>query len=131
MEWKFYSFDKRPVNYEDLSKNEEIATGIKKKPEISENYKIGNKIYNVCMLDLENHYAGVHEVKFIDTEEVEETLETEFTCPYCGYVYNDAFELDYEGEINCPRCNSKLEYTKQITIEYEVKPVKRAAIIKV
>ena len=131
MEWSFYSLDERPVNYDDLSKNKEIAVDIKINPEISANYKISEKIYNVGILDIENRYAGVHEINFADIEEVDEMLEESFTCPYCGYIHYDAFELDDEGEINCPGCNSELEFERIVTVEYNVIPKKKADVIKV
>ncbi|MBY6842786.1 hypothetical protein [Clostridium botulinum] len=131
MEWNLYSFDKKTVNYEDLSKNPLIATGVKNNPNISDNLKINGKIYHICMIDLENHYAGVHEVTFKKGLDLQESIDEDFICPYCGYVYNDAFELDDEGDIDCPRCDSKLHYEKQVTVEYAVIPVKKAKIINV
>lgn len=121
MNWELYSLDRRNINYSDLSENETIITTIKNQPKISDNLKIGNRIYHV----------GVHEINFIDEEDIEENLEDEFTCPYCGYIYNDAFELQDEGNINCPNCSSELEYSRIVTIEYSVTPIKRSKITKI
>lgn len=129
--WEVYSLDTKPVNYEDLSKNQIIIATVKKKPEISANLKIGDKIYSVSMLDFEKQHIGVHEFKFVDSEEIEETLEGEFTCPYCGCVDYDAFEMSDEGECKCPRCNSELKYERQVSIQYMVTPIKKAKVIKV
>lgn len=128
MDWELYSLDRRNINYSDLSDNTPIIAKIKNQPKISDNLKIGNKIYHVGMLDIQKHHVGVHEINFIDEDEVEETLEDEFTCPYCGYIYSDAFELQDEGNINCPSCGSELEYTRIVTVEYSVTPIKRAKI---
>ena len=131
MAFKLYSLDRRNINYADLSENETVIATIKNQPKISDNLKIGNKIYHVGMIDLEKHHIGVHEINFIDEDEVEETLEDEFTCPYCGYIYNDAFELQDEGDIKCPNCSSELEYSRIINIEYSVTPIKKAKIKEV
>jgi len=128
MDWELYSLDRRNINYSNLSDNTLIITKIKKQPKISDNLKIGDKIYHVGMLDIQKHHVGVHEINFIDIDEVEETLEDDFTCPYCGYIYDDAFELANEGNINCPNCSSELEYSRVVTVEYSVTPVKRAKI---
>jgi DNA-directed RNA polymerase subunit RPC12/RpoP len=131
MNWELYSLDKRHINWEDISKDEIVIATIKNQPKISDNLKIGSKIYHVSILDIQKHHVGVHEINFIEGDEVKEALEEDFECPYCGYVYYDAFELQDEGEIKCPNCSSELEYTRITTIEYSVEPVKRAKIKKV
>lgn len=131
MSWELYSLDRRNINYADLSENETVITTIKNQPKLSDNLKIGNKIYHVGMLDIQKHHVGVHEIDFIDEDEILDTLEDEFTCPYCEYIYNDAFELQDEGNINCPRCGSELAYSRIVKVEYSVIPVKKAKIKEV
>lgn len=53
MDWELYSLDRRNINYSDLSDNTSIIAKIKKQPKISDNLKIGDRIYHVGMLDFE------------------------------------------------------------------------------
>ncbi|SFM09746.1 hypothetical protein [Pelosinus propionicus] len=132
MSWKVFLLNS-PVNYEDISKS---RTGdnlkpiglINTKPKISDNLQINNKIYHVCMLVFEEKYIGVREISFVDEDEVDETVEENFTCPYCQYIDPDAFELEDEGERNCPGCGSEIKYIRRVSVEYVVEPVKRAKI---
>lgn len=129
MDWELYSLDRRNINYADLGENETIIATIKNQSNISDNLKIGDKIYHVGMLDIQKHHVGVHGINFVDNDDVQETLDEEFTCPYCGYIDQDAFEMEDEGKCKCPHCSSELEYSRIVTIEYNVVPVRRAEII--
>jgi DNA-directed RNA polymerase subunit RPC12/RpoP len=131
MDWELYSLDRRNINYSDLSEGTTLISTIKNQPKISDNLKIGDNVYHVGMIDMQKHHIGVHKINFIDENEVLDTLEDEFTCPYCGYIYNDAFELQDEGNINCPRCGSELAYERIVHVEYSVVPVKKAKVKEV
>jgi uncharacterized Zn-finger protein len=131
MQWKIFSLDNRKINYDNLGENQIPITEIDKMPDISDNLKIDNKIYSVSIISYKDNCVGVHEINYIDNEDVEETDELEFTCPYCGYEYLDAFELEDEGEINCPRCDSELKFVKDVVVTYRVEPIKRKDIIKI
>ena len=131
MAWKIFDLNLYSGGLEDFSKGQQKLIEVKNKQEMGSNLKINGRIYNVCRLDLINQHIGVREIKFVDPEEVDETLESEFTCPYCGYVDRDSFELQESDEINCPRCDSEVSYEREVTVEYRVVPIKRARIKKI
>lgn len=95
--------------------------------EICDNYKIGNRYYHVCYINPAKGEVGVEEIKFKDVIENIE-YEEEFICPYCGEVYEDAWELDSKGVIKCPSCSSDLEYQKDCIVTYSVYPKNKAEI---
>lgn len=130
MGYKLYCLDGIRVDYDNFSNGAKFLIELEEPPEVSENIEIQGKVYSVCMLSLRNNQAGLRTINFNDSEEVDETREETFTCPYCNYEYIDAFELSDDGEINCPRCHSKLEYERIITVEYNVFPKKKADIIR-
>lgn len=127
----YYLEDGIKINYNDLSQNGKYLIELKERPKIGSNLEINNNVYSVCMIMGENNSVGVRKVNFKDEEEIDETLEDEFTCPYCGYINEDGFELEDNGEYNCPRCNSELEFERVVAIEYNVIPKKKADVIKV
>lgn len=55
----------------------------------------------------------------------------EFTCPYCGYQDDDAWELSDDGETQCGNCFSELKYERHVTVEYNVTPVKLSSILHI
>lgn len=91
---------------------------------------IDGKSYRLCMYDNKKDILAVEPVKL--NEEAEEIeYNSEFECPYCGSVNDDAWELDDEGETYCGSCGSELEYERVVTIEYNIKPKKCALITRV
>ncbi|WP_193065321.1 hypothetical protein [Oceanobacillus oncorhynchi] len=61
-------------------------------------------------------------------EEIE--WSSDFICPYCGHEDPDAFELSDLGETECSACGSELEYEREYTVEYNIKPIKCAPVTK-
>lgn len=55
----------------------------------------------------------------------ETTINPDIVCPYCFHTFKDSYEYGDEsfpeGE-ECPKCNNRFHYTKQITVEYETRP---------
>jgi transcription elongation factor Elf1 len=53
-----------------------------------------------------------------------DTLDTrEITCPYCGYVFGDSWEvnqgeMEWEEDIDCGRCGKTFLAFKQVTVTY-------------
>ena len=101
MKWKIFnligengrtSYDIGEKTVQLLETNKEQETGT--------NLKINGKIYHVCMINYTKNEIGVREINFVDLEDVEETVESEFTCPFCVHVYCDAFELSDFGEVD-------------------------------
>lgn len=114
---------------------EEITDGIfltetNKEMNIGDNIELNSKTYTICNIYPSKNLAGVREFNFVEDEEVEETSEEVFTCPYCNYKDDDAFELPDYGEIECPQCGSKLKYEREVTVSYNVEPIEKAEIIK-
>ncbi|KZL88653.1 hypothetical protein [Clostridium magnum] len=126
----YYLKDGTRINYEDLSQSGRYLIDLDERPEIGSNLEIDNNLYSVCMI-MEHNMVGVRAFNFKDDDEVDETLESEFTCPYCGHIYQDAFELEDTGERTCTRCNSELEFERVVTVEYSVIPKKKADVIKI
>lgn len=98
-------------------------------PEIGMNVEVNGKVYYICSLSPGKNIASAKVIEF-NNDPAEEYNE-DFTCPFCGYVDHDAFELEAEGVINCGGCGSKLEYSREITISYSVIPIKKNEPIKV
>lgn len=86
--------------------------------------------YSVCCISREENKMAVDRLEKFDTD-AEETDESDWTCPYCGYVNDDAFELDDEVEnYKCPRCGSTVNSTRIISWTYNVEPVKANDVTK-
>ncbi|WP_243765414.1 hypothetical protein [Bacillus arachidis] len=57
--------------------------------------------------------------------------ENHLTCPYCGGKNYDAFELSEDNDtINCGKCGSEIEYSREVEVTYSTRPVKRNNPIK-
>lgn len=53
------------------------------------------------------------------TNEKHEVTASEATCPWCGYVLTDSWELsDEEESIECPNCYLSFSCTRNIDIDY-------------
>lgn len=96
--------------------------------------QINGQIYSACcglsIKEKENEYKWV-EVEPLETYNIEKgdiedaennTWQTEkLTCPVCGYVDEDSWEIgDGDDNYKCPRCGSSLsvevEYSKTFTV---------------
>lgn len=76
-------------------------------------------------------YAGVRKIE-IDLEPSDREYKNNLTCPYCGYVDNDSWELssDCEEEHECGRCGGVMSYERIVTVEYSSSPVKPPVIVE-
>ncbi|WP_228275542.1 hypothetical protein [Gracilibacillus oryzae] len=91
---------------------------------------IDGKSYRHCMYNVKKDILCVEPTELDeDPDDVDDC--SEFTCPYCGYKDQDAFELSDNGTTECSSCGSNLEYERTYTIEYNVRPVKCAPITRV
>lgn len=55
-------------------------------------------------------------------EEKEVYSEDELTCPYCGFVYSDSWELyDSSDEEYCEECGNVFSYERIVTCTYQSK----------
>jgi|SRR5690625_3022290 len=97
---------------------------------------VDGKSYRHCSYDIKKDILCVEPVEL--NEDAGEIEYDEFTCPYCGNVDDDAFELSDFGETECSACGSDLEYERVVTVEYNVvtveynvAPVKCAPITRI
>lgn len=53
-------------------------------------------------------------------------LQNEVTCPLCGYVFRDSWEMElseYEEEIECRSCEKSFMVTKVVDVSYTSEPI--------
>jgi hypothetical protein len=91
---------------------------------------IDGKSYRHCMYNSKKDILAVEPVN-LNEEPEEIEYSSDFECPFCGSIDQDAWELDDEGETHCGSCGSELEYEKVVTVEYNIRPKKCAQITKV
>lgn len=97
---------------------------------ISTNIMLDGKVYHVCAKYPQNNLIGVREIQLESTPEDVE-YESHLTCPYCGGKNYDAFELSEDNDtINCGKCGSEIEYSREVEVTYSTRPVKRNNPIK-
>lgn len=88
--------------------------------------------YRHCMYDNRKDILCVEPVKQLNVEGSEVEYSSDFTCPYCGSVDDDAWELsDDEGETHCGSCGSEMKYERVVTVEYNIRPVKCAPVTRI
>lgn len=51
---------------------------------------------------------------------------SEITCPHCGYVHSDSWEMS-EGEQECSDCERPFEVERVVTVEYRTAKITRVA----
>jgi len=90
---------------------------------------INNQAYTMCWFAPLKNILGVYPTEL--NEEPEEKEYGDFECPYCGSIDDGAFELEDRGETQCGNCNSELSFERHVTVEYTVKPVKLAPIMRI
>jgi hypothetical protein len=99
-------------------------------PDISVNFEIDGETYHVVSTYERAGMIGVRPFEY--NEEVEEDLyEDNLTCPYCGYEDGDSFELSDEGETDCGRCGSEIEYERVVEVKYVSTPKKKNEVVKI
>ena len=48
--------------------------------------------------------------------------EPHITCPYCGWINQDSWDMSVYGETECPECERKFSYERDIV--YHTRPIK-------
>ncbi|MCU4813635.1 hypothetical protein OCF19_26380 [Bacillus cereus] len=97
---------------------------------IGVNVLIDGKVYHVCGKYPHNNLIGVKEITLLSTP-VDNKYENYLICPYCGGKNRDARKRSQDnGIINCDKCGSQIEYSREIEITYSTRPVKRNNPIK-
>lgn len=86
-------------------------------------FAIEDKMYTLCAVSPKEKFVAVEEVDAIE-KEPNMTYGEEFVCPYCKKIDEVAFELyESEGVTVCEECGSNIEYTIDMSVTYEVRPV--------
>lgn len=92
---------------------------------------VDGKSYRHSMYNIEKDILAVKPTE-LNEQGSEVEYSSDFTCPYCGSVDDDAWELSSdEGEKNCSSCGSDIEYEKVVTVEYNIRPVKCAPVTRI
>lgn len=50
----------------------------------------------------------------------------EIVCPYCGFAYQDSWEIVQDGKMNCEECGEKFNYFIECSVSYfteKIKPI--------
>jgi hypothetical protein len=50
--------------------------------------------------------------------EIDHEYTNEVVCPYCGYVENDSWECDDDGEMECGSCEKPFDMTRHKSVSY-------------
>lgn len=107
----------------------DLVKEVPEEPDTSGIFEVDGKTYRWCAKNFASKIVGVKEVT-LDFDPDEEN-EDDLKCPYCGSVYEDAWEMSAdEDKIECSSCNSTIEYQRETYVRYTVTPVKMAEIRK-
>jgi predicted RNA-binding Zn-ribbon protein involved in translation (DUF1610 family) len=59
--------------------------------------------------------------------EIDTDYQSNATCPYCGHVDADSWEIDFgdfmdgEAEVDCPECGEPYIVTRNVTVDYSTR----------
>ena len=53
-----------------------------------------------------------------ENKDIEHEYTEEIVCPWCGYETGDSWECSDEGEEECPECQKKFNYSRNIQVSY-------------
>lgn len=84
---------------------------------------IKGSLYTVNRASFDGHggYSMmiVTKVELENEDDCEDTIEENVTCPVCGYVESDSWELpEDDDEYECGNCHAVLSYCRNVTVEY-------------
>ncbi|MGW5955862.1 hypothetical protein [Bacillus mycoides] len=114
----------------DENKEPEVIKVVNCDLAISTNIMIDGKVYHVCAKYPQNNLIGVREIQLQSTT-ADVEYEEHLTCPYCGEKDVDAWERSQDNDtIDCSKCGSEIEYSREVEITYSTKPIKRNNPIK-
>lgn len=86
--------------------------------DFSDIVKIMDTDYSLCYGNKENgeQYYGVRKIEWKD--DINDLIEDEVTCPYCGYS-QESFEMaDSDDHYICDHCKSEFSYEKVVNVDY-------------
>ncbi|MCG8400868.1 MAG: hypothetical protein MJA84_04650 [Firmicutes bacterium] len=80
-------------------------------------------------INFQDKIAGIREIQF--KKQPEEKYDSDWICPYCGFIDFDAFELgDSDDKAECQMCGSIVSYEREVHFTYRVCPVKPQEVIE-
>ncbi|OKP95077.1 hypothetical protein [Paenibacillus sp. P46E] len=107
----------------------ELVKEVEVEPEFGETFEINGKTYRCCGKSLQAKVLGVEEITI--NQEPDEECGDELICPYCGHEQGDAWELSADSDkMECGSCGSEIEYEREYSVSYTVKPVKMCDVVK-
>ncbi len=109
----------------DIEERGEYIFETKRTLDVYDLIKKNDDFYSVCSKNIGKDVVGVDKVEFEINPD--ETIEDEFTCPYCKEIDYDAFEKS-DGETYCGSCGSTVELDYYHG-NYNVKPIFPTSII--
>lgn len=109
----------------DIEERGEYIFETKRTLDVYDLIKKNDDFYSVCSKNIGKDVVGVDKVEFEINPD--ETIEEEFTCPYCKKIDYDAFEKS-DGETYCGSCGSTVELDYYHG-NYNVKPIFPTSII--
>ena len=85
---------------------------------IHEAIKIGKDYYIPGIISANSTKAGVRKATLTLGKGASMDCENEFTCPCCGAIDYNSFELDDDGDTRCGSCDALLSFERVATVEY-------------
>lgn len=109
----------------EIKERGELIFETERELEVYDLIKKNDDFYSVCIKEKCTDTVGVNKINF--ELNPDETIEQDFTCPYCKNVDYDGFEKT-DGETYCGSCGSTVELD-YYNGNYNVKPVFPTSII--
>ena len=125
---KIYDFDVKNKNYNHIEQNPFLGE-IDASPDLYEVFSFNGKWYVPGIVAASKEYAGVHQLKKFDINETESLYESEVTCPICGYVDRNSWEID-DGDYQCGQCGAILEVERNVEVTYSATVSKLPTVLE-
>ncbi|MEK4196166.1 MULTISPECIES: hypothetical protein [unclassified Paenibacillus] len=126
--WQIRIYDREHF-WDDNFQLMELVKEVEAEPEFGETFEINGKTYRSCAKSPKKKVLGVEEITL--DHEPDEEYGDELKCPYCGHEYGDAWEMKEDSDtIDCSTCGSQIEYEREYSVSYTVKPVKIVEVVK-
>ena len=96
-------------------------------------YEFRGKYYTARACNPKEGYIIVKDCEYEPEviEDDETFMESEITCPVCGYKERDSWEYDDSGDFVCPTCGSVSEYQREVEVTYTATLKEKASIRRI
>ena len=103
---------------------------------VGELLQVGDYTYGVCILGGRTAsepsvytWGFVEKVELKPEDDVEDTVNDDLECPFCGYVQRDSWELcDSDDDYECGKCGAIFSFTTETTRTFTACAVKRPEV---